>query len=306
VIIALAVPFAIVGAAWFMLMFSHTSSAHAGSAVNNKGAGGFWGAYFSWLTNNPLTTALDSGVDWVLKSARGIVSHWALAGVKPLTRWLDGLNELHRRTYSQMAGLANDTAHGFQVMRHVVIPREVAKGVAPVATVANHASKTANTAVTRTTTLTETFTTTHRAQVKLNVRYSHAIDVAIPQQLGRINTRVGTAEGKIATDEGRIGALEDGAAKTWDWIRTHPLSAASAAFTGAVAFALSRLGFGFLRCRSWQNVGKGITCNMGNELGSLLGLAATAAVISDFRDLVKIAQEVERETVVGIKDLAGL
>lgn len=298
-IIALAVPFAVLAGGLFLLMYAHTLSAHSGSSVDKKASGGFWGAFRqALLVTNPLAVAIESAVSWVLGNARGFVSHWALASVKPVARWLDGLTELHRRTYAQMSGLATDTANAMQMFRHHVIPHEVAAKVAPVATVANHASKTASTALTRTTALSETFTNTHRAQVKLNVRYSHAIDIALPRQIGAINTEID----RLRTDQTKLrertSSLENGATKTWEWIRTHPLSLVTGAFAGAVAIALQRIDLGGLRCRNFTNLLKNYGCGLGTLLGRLLPLAVFLTVAFDFEDFVKAS----RAVAVGLGD----
>lgn len=278
-ILVLAVPFFVLFGAIFLLLFTHTSSAHTGAAVNTNVGGGWFGAFKrALITNNPAVALVGAALDKVFHVARGWVSHWALASVKPVARWFDGLTELQKRTYTQMSGLATDTAASLQAMRHVVIPHAAAVAAKPALTEAKHATATASKALVRTQTLSTTFTDTHRAQVKLNVHYTHAIDVALPKQLGMISTREDALSRDVTKLKERTTSLEDGAIDTFKWIRSHATSAATGVFTGAVAVALTSLGWGVLRCRSWKGLGQKLTCGMGSWLTGLLEAIATFAL----------------------------
>lgn len=278
-ILVLAVPFFVLFGAIFLLLFTHTSSAHTGAAVNTNVGGGWFGAFKrALITNNPAVALVGAALDKVFHVARGWVSHWALASVKPVARWFDGLTELQKRTYSQMSGLATDTANSLHAMRHVVIPHAAAVAAKPALTQAKHATTTADKALVRTQTLSTTFTDTHRAQVKLNVRYSHAIDVTIPQRLGRIETKNRVEDAALEDLHRFKTAMENGALDTFKWLRAHPFAAATGVFSGAVAVALERMGWGVLRCRSWGNLGRKLTCGMGSWLTGLLEAVATFAL----------------------------
>lgn len=293
-ILVLAVPFLVLAGGLFLLLLSHTSSVHHGSAVNTNTSGGLFGAFYRALVDNPLAKIITQGIDATIHWARGWISHWALANLKPIARWFDGLTELNKRTYTQMAALATDTANAIQRLSHVVIPREAAKAAKPALTQAKHATAKAETALAREHALSSTVTRTHAAQVKLNVHYTHAIDVAIPQRLGRIETKQRTQTGDIAKVKDAVRGLEDGAIDTFKWLSAHRTTAAMGVFTGAVAWALTRLGYGFLRCRSWQNLGRSMTCNDANILKDLL-IAATA--VAGTLSLVELARE--EQAVIG-------
>jgi hypothetical protein len=118
----------------------------------------------------------------------------------------------------------------------------------------------------------------HHFQTRTDARIKplhHATTVVLPREIGHVRGRIGPLEREYDDLRDRTKALEDGAIKTWKWIRTHPLSGTTAVFTGAVAIALARMGFGFLRCRNWQKVGRRLTCGMGGTLLNLLEAVAT-------------------------------
>jgi hypothetical protein len=303
VILVLAVPFLVLFGGLFLLVLTHTSSVHQGAAVNTNTGGGWWGAFKrALIVTNPIAVAIGTALDKVFHSARAWVSHWALANLKPVARWFDGLNELHKRTYAQMSGLATDTAHSLNTMRHVVIPHAVQVGVAPVRRQARAAAQHAETAIARERALRSTVTAQHRAQVKLNVHYTHAIDSALPWALPRTRTRVGTLEREYDGLKQRTKALEDGAIDTFKWISAHRTSAAMGVFAGAVAWALSHLGYGFLRCQSWRNFGRQIKCSDANVLRDLLIGATAIALSTDLVALAKAEQAVVGELSTVVRD----
>jgi len=304
VIVLLAVPFAVLFGGLFLLMFTHTSSAHQGSAVRPNTSGGWWGAFVHALTiTNPIAVGIEKALGWVVRNARGIVSHWALASVKPVARWFDGVNELYRRVFTQMSGLATDTAQALHLMRHKVIPHAAKAAALPAVRQAKVATAKAEKALARERALHSTVTTQHARQVKLNVHYTHAIDAAIPQRLGRIETKQRTQTGDIAKVKDAVRGLEDGAIDTFKWLSAHRTTAAMGVFTGAVAWALSRLGYGFLRCRSWQNLGRSMKCSDANVLRDLLFAATAIAVGMDLVTLARAEQTVIKDAATVVHDL---
>ncbi len=212
------------------------------------------------------------------KAARSAVSHWALANEKAQAAWFTHMNVLAKETYSSNVATATAAADALERLRFHVIPREISTATLPISKTATSAHTAATKALSRERALSETFTTTHRAQVVLNHHYTHAIDVAIPKQLGRIQTKESALDKDLAKLRERTTSLENGAIRTFEWIRTHPLSAATGVFAGAVAIALQRIGWGVLRCRSWQKLGRSLTCGMGSWLSSLLEAIATFAL----------------------------
>jgi hypothetical protein len=297
------IPFGVLAAGLFLLAYTHTASAHQGAATTPKRSGGILGALTLVLpVLAPLERGVKRAVDWAINSVRGWVSHWALAHVKAVARWFVGLNLLAQRVAREQSGLANDTADALQKMRHHVIPHAVQVGVAPVRAEARTADRHASTALTRERALRSTVTTEHRAQVKLNVHYSHAIDSSLPWALPRTRTRVGTLEREYDGLKQRTKALEDGAIDTFKWLSAHRTTAAMGVFTGAVAWALSRLGYGFLRCRSWQNFGRSLRCSDANILAELLAGATAVALGVGLVELAKAEQEVVGDLATVVRD----
>ncbi len=95
-------------------------------------------------------------------------------------------------------------------------------------------------------------------------------------------------EHDIAGLRARERTLEDGALKTFRWIRAHPAAIASTAFTGAIAWALARLGIGWARCNTWNKLGKG-WCGMNPTM--LESLISGALVVAGSISIVELAKE---------------
>jgi hypothetical protein len=264
----------------------------------------FWQTILGAITGKAYIQAIT-------KAVRGPVSRWALVQLAPVARWFAALNGV-LVAHSQAVAMAEEgTAAAFERLRHVVIPRAAGKVVQPVKVQAQAAHKAATKAASNATATSSALT---HYRVVNDQRVHHAtvaVDTTLPKAIGRINTHVGTLDRDITDLKGRTKALEDGAIKTWDWIRRHPLAGATAAMGAAVAVALSRIGFGMFRCRSWQNVGRRLTCGNGasmlnlldDGLGPFLGALLTAEAIVNFRDLVKVAQTVEHGVATGLQDL---
>lgn len=209
---------------------------------------------------------------------RFIISHIAASNLIPVTRFVNGLTALVRQYTRTQADLAESTAHGFERVTGVVVPRAAKTAAKPAlrqakvaTTKAAHAQKTA--------TSTSTALTHYRVRTDKKVAHATvAVDTTLPRSIGRIRQQEEALSRDQAKLKERTTSLENGAIKTWEWIRTHPLSGVTTAFAGAVAIALTRLGWGVLRCRSWQGLGRRLTCGMGNWLHSLLDLIATFAL----------------------------
>lgn len=149
----------------------------------------------------------------------------------------------------------------------------------------------------------------HKYRTKNDTRVqhnTHAVDVAIPRTIGGIRTK----EGELTRDLGRLKdrtrSLEDGAVKTWDWIRSHPFAGATAAFAGAVAVALSRLGLGAFRCNSLKKLLNKRGCGLWSDLDSLMGLAFAALAFSDLEELLKVAEEIEQDVIKLAQDALNI
>ncbi len=293
------IPFGVLAAGLFLLAYTHTASAHQGSTTKPASSGGILGALGLVLpVLAPLERGVKRAVDWAINNVRGWISHWALAHVKAVARWFVGLNLLLQRAAKEQSGLATDTADALQKMRQQVIPHAAQVAALPAIRQAKVATTKAETALSRERALSESFSTSHRAQVKLNVHYTHAIDVTLPRTIGGIRTREEALSRDQAKLKERTTSLENGAIRTFEWIRTHPLSAVTGVFAGAVAIALQRLGWGVLRCRSWQSLGRRLTCGMGSLLLDLLNGVIDVLLIADLCQITRLMIDAAESSVV--------
>ena len=117
----------------------------------------------------------------------------------------------------------------------------------------------------------------------------HTLDVTIPRDVAGLRARTKTIEGELA--------------RAWKAIRKNEAALVGTAFLGAIALALARLGLGWTRCSNWNRIGKSVCAVNPLAVEELLGLIVTGVAIADFRELVKLAQSVERETAQGIQTL---
>lgn len=231
------------------LSTSHTA-AHGSTGIR-----GYW----DFLTkDNPVSQVLGLSV----KAARALVSRYAGAHLKMLTAYLHGMAHLWKQEFAAMRAEAKatvDVAHALER----AIPREAHKAAAPAIARAKVADRHATRALGASHANAREL---HRFRVQTRARLkvdAHAIDVTIPHDLAGLRERNKALERGQAKDKSAIQELENGAVKTFDWIRSHPLSAVTGVFAGAVAVALARLGYGFLRCRNWRNLGRRLDCGMG-------------------------------------------
>jgi hypothetical protein len=90
------------------------------------------------------------------------------------------------------------------------------------------------------------------------------------------------------------------------WVKDNALVAGTAAFTGAVAWALASLGLGWLRCDSNPFNNNKRACGLWDDLAGLLGLVTAVLVAEDFEKLVREMQAVEGEAIDVAKDLFNI
>lgn len=126
----------------------------------------------------------------------------------------------------------------------------------------------------------------------------------------RVGALAGEVEHVIEWDLPRIRAREraltDEVGRLWHRVRGRAGTLGATALTAAVALALARLGGGWIRCRNWNRIGKRVCRTPPGEIDALLGLFATAAIVADFRQLVKLAQTVEHGVASALQDVAKL
>lgn len=122
-------------------------------------------------------------------------------------------------------------------------------------------------------------TATHAAKV---ATHAQARTIALPGELNREWAIPGLRE--------RVGELERGAPDVWKWVRSHGKSLATGAFVGVVAFALGKLGAGWVRCSNVKQLGRR-ACGMDHSL--LESLLADTLLITSAISIVELAKELQ-------------
>jgi len=100
---------------------------------------------------------------------------------------------------------------------------------------------------------------------------------------------------KPATDAIRseAKAAEAQAIALYRWLVRHRTSVLAGAFVGAAAWALTRLGGGWIRCKNWRAIGKKVCSLPWSLIESLLGLGLAFGVVIDPLATAKVAVTVE-------------
>jgi hypothetical protein len=130
----------------------------------------------------------------------------------------------------------------------------------------------------------------HGAEARLR----HMVVEGVLPRLGRIEHELDhVVEHDIAALRARTRTLEQEALREFRWLRSKPWLVVSAAFVGAVAIALRRLGLGWLRCRNVRSVGKRLCGMPVGLLEDLLGLALGFELLVDPEEIARIALDVE-------------
>jgi hypothetical protein len=117
----------------------------------------------------------------------------------------------------------------------------------------------------------------------------HEVERTIPREIKHARALAREATDAVARLWKRVSALEQ--------------SVSARAIEAAVVAVLATVGLDWIACRSRNSVNGKSGCAMWNDLDALLGLFAAGLVISDYRDLVKIAQGIEHDITVGVQDL---
>lgn len=237
--------------------------------------------------------------------ARWIVSHFAAGQLRILARWFTGIGTLTLGWFTANPAALEAIVHAIERVYHAV-PGIVHRAVQPVHRLAVKAEHTAlhGLRLAR-----GTLRALHRYEARVNARLhgiEHSVAVTLPRDIGRIRSREEALSRDITKLWKRTKILEHGAIKTFDWIRTHPFGAAATMFSLAISAVLPRLGLDFLRCNNRTNVGGLRGCALWDALEGLLGLALTTLAIDNLDALVREAQALEQEVVVGIQDLFGV
>lgn len=264
---------AIEGLPFFVIMSALVLYGLSQSHSATHGGGRYWG-FAAWAYQHTVGAALNliqAGERWIISKVAG-------AQLRLVALWFSTLALLWRAYFEAAGDVAHATAVAVEALDRA-LPRLIRREVAPARRLAHAAVRKAEAAAADARANARALDR-FRARTDAELRaVGHAIDVTIPGELGRIRARERTLERDVGGLRDDVRSIEDGAINTWRWLRDHRTSAAMGVFTGVVAWALSRLGYGFLRCRSWRNLGRSLTCSDGDLLGLILGVV-TASVAS--------------------------
>jgi hypothetical protein len=110
----------------------------------------------------------------------------------------------------------------------------------------------------------------------------------------------------ITTAREQARAAENAALASYKYLTKHRTSLLTGVFTGAVAWALARVGGGWIRCSNWQKVGRAV-CGMNrSRLDALLGLLAGVFLLANIRTIAEFAEAVTEEFGRDIARLVGV
>lgn len=127
-------------------------------------------------------------------------------------------------------------------------------------------------------------------------RLEHEAEVVIPRDIGELRART--------------RALDDEYTRLYKWIRTHPWTATTTAFAGAVAVALQRLGGSWIRCDNWRNIGRSVCGIPEGLISELLSGVLDVLVLTDLCELVagmsQVAKLFEPELDAFVNVASGL
>ena len=119
---------------------------------------------------------------------------------------------------------------------------------------------------------------------------------SLDREVGRVVGR--TIPGLRAADRTLTREIDN----LWQWTRKHTLVAGTAAFAGAVAYALSKLGLSWIRCPNAQSFFKKRGCNAWNDLEGLLAAAVGVAASLSLVELATAEQEIVGDLTTVVRD----
>ena len=259
-------------------------------------------SFWQWLsTGGAIRDLLGLGI----KASRFVVSKFAASQLALLGRWFIAIGTLTLGWFVAPAVFAWEAVHALERVMHRGDPRARAR-----AQTANrhaiHAGQTATHANTHARSVGHALNS-YKGRTNAQVRHLvHETTVALPRDIARVKHRERWAEKQLWKVRDRVIGLENGAIKTFEWLRDHPGSAAVGAFTGALAAVLSVAGVNALRCPQFGNLFNKRGCGLWNDLDALLGLLVTALAIENLDTLVREAQSLEEGVAVAIKEMLGV
>jgi hypothetical protein len=95
------------------------------------------------------------------------------------------------------------------------------------------------------------------------------------------NERAHVLNPGIASARAQARAAEEAAIATYRYIVRHRTSVIAGAFAGAVAWALTRVGGGWIRCKNWREIGKRVCRIPWSTIESLLAIGLATELVID-------------------------
>jgi len=136
---------------------------------------------------------------------------------------------------------------------------------------------------------------------------AHGIGEDVLPRTKALDRKIGVViPGAIRAAEQAIGRTARQVRSLWKRIGRLERLVLGAAAAGVVGYALTHLGSTWIRCRNWNRLGREVCRTPFDDIDALLGLLAATAVTLEFRELVKLAQELEHGVAEGLQELAKL
>lgn len=136
---------------------------------------------------------------------------------------------------------------------------------------------------------------------------THTVNRYVAPRLGALTGELDHVIGwDIPRLRARTRAAERDIGRLWKWTRSHPIALGKAAAAALVVTALATLGASWIRCNRWRRIGPAVCRTPLADVEALIGLLAAGAVIADYRELVKLGQQVERGVATVLQDVAKL
>jgi hypothetical protein len=120
------------------------------------------------------------------------------------------------------------------------------------------------------------------------------------------NERAHVLNPGVASARATARAAEDAAVASYKYLVHHRRSVIAGVFTGAVAWALTRVGAGWVRCANWKKIGRRICRLPMPVVDALLAALLAELALAHLHTLAEFAQNVTEEATRGIADLLGV
>ena len=111
--------------------------------------------------------------------------------------------------------------------------------------------------------------------------------------------------GDIAGLRSRTKSLERGYTRLWRWVRQHQGALTMTAAGGLAVAFIGRLGGGWIFCRNWKRLGRGVCRMPASSISWILGLVSLVVVALNPEDVLHEAEDFTDELGALIRTMAG-